>query len=148
MKIREFAMNRSRTKRAGLSLLFFFYSLFCVCWWLHLFYSIEKLPCKKENIRPHPSHFGASIKTHRFFLNKQTKQSQRSRRWIHEEHDVRRARISRRCSRFSRHVVPSRVQRWRRSGRGVRLCSGVRLVEHNRGETCVHRKGESYWAEN
>ena len=70
MKIREFAMNRSRTKRAGgLSLLFFFYSLFCVCWWLHLFYS--KNYTLQENIRPHPSHFGASIKTHRFSLNKQ-----------------------------------------------------------------------------
>ena len=146
MKIREFAMNRSRTKRAGLSLLFFFI-LFCVCVLVVTPFLLEKLTLQ-ENIRPHPSHFGASIKTHRFFLNKQTKQSQRSRRWIHEEHDVRRARISRRCSRFSRHVVPSRVQRWRRSGRGVRLRSGVRLVEHNRGETCVHRKGESYWAEN
>lgn len=145
MKIREFAMNRSRAKRAGtLSFVFFLFSFLCVL--VVTPFLLEKLYLARKYTPPPLTLWCFNYNSP--ILSKQTKQSQRSRRWIHEEHDVRRARISRRCSRFSRHVVPSRVQRWRRSGRGVRLRSGVRLVEHNRGETCVHRKGESYWAEN
>merc|ERR1711959_200551 len=74
--------------------------------------------------------------------------SQRTRRWIHKEYDIRRARISRRCHWSYRNDLPSGLQRWGRGGCCIRLARRVHLVELNRGETRVYRENETHRAEN